>query len=61
MNEVLHKHLVIRSHNSPMSWEQLFAVVQRDELKQRGDRQGSGCQLDSQSSVAMRCWQLCLH
>lgn len=29
MNEVLHKHLVIRSHNSPMSWEQLFAVVWR--------------------------------
>lgn len=33
MNEVLHKHLVIRSHNSPMSWEQLLVVVQGDELR----------------------------
>ena len=38
MNEVLHKHSVIRPHNSPTSWEQLFAVVQRDELRQAGFR-----------------------
>lgn len=48
MNEVLHKHSVIRPHNSPTNWEQLFAVVQRNELRLYGDRQGSGYQLDMQ-------------
>lgn len=48
MNEVLHKHSVIRPHNSPTSWEQLFVEVQRDELRLCRDRQGLGCQPDMQ-------------
>lgn len=49
MNEVLHKHLVIKSHNSPMSWEQLCSGA-GDELRLWGSRQGSGCQLNSKLS-----------